>query len=246
MRARISKDNHFQTFIYYYPGFHTAKLIINDSVIKTEKVSISTKSWQGMVDGISADSLPQYISANSFFTNGQLYASKETLLKNGINISDKLFWLNYFNVGGLEKVDGENFSFETRIKNSLDEGGLTCQYFQLNIICEQGRISIPFCNPGCIANIHLHVAEVFKDGSKNDLSPFGIDLSTWRSLKIKTVDKKLDVYVDGERIFQLAFKKDLGPIAGFHYQFYGCGAVADVKLYNANNGLSFQDKFDTQ
>jgi hypothetical protein len=36
------------------------------------------------------------------------------------------------------------------------------QYCQLTIICEQGMISIPFCNPGCIANIQLHMAMYLK------------------------------------------------------------------------------------
>lgn len=246
LRARVSKDNHFQTFIYYYPGYHLAKLIVDDKILKTENINISTAGWQAVVDGTSPDSFPQYISGKEIFKNGQLYTSKETLLKNRIDVDDKTFWVNYFNVGDFKKVYGENFAVETRLKNSLENGALTCQYCQLTIICEQGMISIPFCSPGCVANIHLHIGDVFKAGGKNDLSAFGIDLSEWRNVKIKTVNKLVEVYVDDKKIFQLPFKQALGRIAGFHYKFYGCGAVDAVKLYNEKNELCFSDDFNEQ
>jgi hypothetical protein len=246
LQARINKDNHFQTFIYYYPGNHLAKLIVNDKVLKTENINISTAGWQGIVDGISTDSLPRYISGNDIFKKGQLYISKETLLKKGIDVGDKPFSVNYFNVGDFKKVYGENFIVETGLKNSLEDGALTCQYCQLTIICEQGMISLPFCNPGCTANIHLHVSDVFKTGRQNDLSAFGIDLTTWRNIKLKTVNKVVEVYVDDKKIFQQSFKQQLGRITGFHYKFYGCGAVSTVRLYNEKNELCFADDFNSR
>jgi hypothetical protein len=147
-------------------------LIVDDKVLKTENINISTEGWQAMVDGASPDSLPRYVSSNDIYKKGQLYTSKETLLKNHITIEDKTFWVNYFNIGDFKKAYGENFIVETRVKNSLEDGVLTCQYCQLTIICQQGMISIPFCNPGCVANIQLHIGDVFKAGRKNDLSPF--------------------------------------------------------------------------
>ncbi len=242
LRARVSKDNHFQTFIYYYPGYHLAKLMINDKVVKTEQVNISTNGWQAMVDGTSTDGLPQYVS-DTIFKKGQLYLSKETLLKNHIPVTDKTFWVNYFNVGNFKKADGDNFTFETRMKNSLQDGALTCQYCQVSIICEQGMISIPFCNPGCAANIHLHIGDILKNGRNNDLSPFGVDLSSWRNIKIKAINKLVEIYVDDKKIFYLPFSQNLGRVAGFHYQFYGCGAVDEIKLYDEKNELCFADDF---
>jgi hypothetical protein len=58
-----------------------------------------------------------------------------------------------------------------------------------------------------------------------------------------TVNKQVNVFADGKKIYQLSFKQDLGRIAGFHYKFYGCGAVEEAKLYNENNELCFKDDF---
>ena len=132
---------------------------------------------------------------------------------------------------------------ETRLKNSLAEGALLCQYTQLNLICENGLISVPFCNPGCVSNIHLHVADIFRDGKNNDLGAFGIDLSAWRNIRIQALNKKLTVFVDDKPIYNLRFNKNLGKITGFHYKFFGCGSVERLKLWNEKNELSFGDDF---
>jgi len=243
MRAKVNKDNHFQTFIYYYPGYHVASLIINNKILKKEKVNITTLGWESMVDGLSYDGLPQYIATDDIFDSSRLYVSKETLKKNDIPVGNKPFWINYFNVGDFKEAYGENFTLETRLKNNIAEGALVCQYTQLSVICENGMISIPFANAGCIANIHLHISEIIKTGRKNDLGAFGIDLSCWRNIKIKTINKNVEVYVDDKKIYQVLFNEELGRITGFHYKFYGCGAIDMVTLYNAKIQQCFFDEF---
>lgn len=44
-RVKIEKDKHTLTDIYYEPGYHNARLIVNDKVVKTIDVSIPTNGW---------------------------------------------------------------------------------------------------------------------------------------------------------------------------------------------------------
>jgi hypothetical protein len=243
MRARVSKDNHFQTFIYYYPGYHTAKLIIDNKMIKQAPVNISTDGWEALVDGDVADNTPFYLPKKDITDSGRLYVSKETLLKNNIRADDKDFFINFFNVGNFGPVQAENFTLETRLKNSLAEGALLCQYTQLNLICENGLISVPFCNPGCVSNIQLHVSDIFRDGKNNDLSAFGTDLSGWRDIRIRSRNKEITFFVDNKPVYNLRFNKNLGKITGFHYKFFGCGSVDRIKLWNEKNELSWEEDF---
>jgi len=229
-RATVSKNNHWQTFIYYYPGYHTARLIIGKKVIKTEKVNISTNGWEALVDGDVAPKTPYYLAKEEIRSEGRLYVSKQTLLKNEIPITDKEYRVNFFNVGNLPLIKSDNFVFETRIKNSLTEGALVCQSSQVNLICENGFISIPFCSPGCASNIHLHVSDVFKSGKTYDLSSFGTDLSDWRKISIRSINKDMTVYIDDKPVYHLLYSKDLGRIAGFHFSFLGSGAVDEIHL----------------
>jgi hypothetical protein len=242
-RARVSKENHFQTFIYYYPGFHSARLTIDGKIVKREKVSISTIGWEAVIDDEVSQEVPRYMPKNEIVSDGRLYVSREMLTKQDIPVENKNYFINYFNVGNLDSINAANFTLETRIKNDPAEGALVCQYSQVTLICENGMISLPFCYPGCASKIHLHVGEVFRDGNKNDLSPFGCDLSTWRNIKIKTSGKKVIVSIDDKPIYDLTYTKDLGKIAGFHYKFYGSGSVDMINLRNAQDKLIYQEDF---
>ncbi|MEO5564591.1 MAG: hypothetical protein ABIR18_14185 [Chitinophagaceae bacterium] len=243
IRAKVSKDNHYQTFIYYYPGYHTAKLIIDDKIIRQEQVNILTDGWEALVDGDVTDRNPFYLPKKEIISNGSLYASKDLLIKNNIRADDKEFFVNFFNVGNLGDVQAENFTLETRLKNNLAEGALVCQYTQVTLICENGMISVPFCNPGCASNIHLHISEIVRDGKKNDLAAFGTDLSDWRNIKIESAKKAVTVFIDNKPVYNLQFNKELGKITGLHFKFLGCGSVDKIRLLNEKKELSYEEEF---
>ncbi|MBC7914957.1 MAG: hypothetical protein H7Y07_12635 [Pyrinomonadaceae bacterium] len=243
LRARISKNNHFQTFIYYVPGFHIAKLILNDSIIIEKPINIPTAGWTAIIDPPAFGQHPIYIPPKDIFYKHQLFVTRQTLLKNQVPLENKKYWVNYYNVSGPKEVSGDNFILETSLKNSIENGGLVCQFSTVSILCENGRISVPFCKPGCSANIQLHVSEIFKHGRKNDLSAFGTDLSVFKNIKISVFKKLLTVYVDGKKIFDLPYHVSLGRITGFHYKFFGQGSVDMIKLYNAKQDLYFSDNF---
>lgn len=243
IRARVTKENNTQTFIYYYPGYHTAKLTLDTTIVKQERVNISTNGWEAIIDNSIPGQVPLYISKKDMISNGSLYVGSELISQNAITSEGKEFYVNYFNVGNFNALDGNNFKLETRLKNSLEEGALVCQYVQLSLICENTLLSIPFCNPGCVANIHLHTSDIFRDGKKSDLSAFGIDLSEWRDITVKVVNKKLTVFVDNKPVYSVEFTKDPGKITGMHYKFSGCGRVDNVRLYNQGNELVYEEDF---
>src|SRR6185436_18442007 len=68
---RIYKNHYTLTDIYYEPGYHIAKLIANDSVIKTMDVSIPTDRWFYYARERKPATIPEYISCSGF-KNGSL------------------------------------------------------------------------------------------------------------------------------------------------------------------------------
>ena len=71
-RVRIYKNKHTLTDIYYEPGYHIAKLIANDSVIRTADVSIPTDRWFFYAIDNIANYTSQYIKVDTFNNNGRL------------------------------------------------------------------------------------------------------------------------------------------------------------------------------
>src|SRR6185369_11368489 len=95
-KVRIDPQEHYYSNIYYYPGFHKAKLIANDSIIKRFRVHITTNGWLPLVRYAITDDRPIYIKKNPI-SSGALHIARNDLKSSNVNM-DKDFILSYFNV----------------------------------------------------------------------------------------------------------------------------------------------------
>ncbi|HET9433771.1 MAG TPA: hypothetical protein VFO37_08445, partial [Chitinophagaceae bacterium] len=87
-RVRIYKNNYTLTDIYYEPGYHLAKLIANDSIIKTVDVSIPSNGWFIFAIEPKPRSNPEYIKPTlSLVNNGVMALNENDLVANQIDKS---------------------------------------------------------------------------------------------------------------------------------------------------------------
>jgi hypothetical protein len=240
---RITKENHYNTSIYYYPGFHKAKLKVNDQVIKEHHIHITTDGWLPTVRYTWNDPIPIYLPKDRLIHQGRMYISPEILRTSNVNLSENQYLVSYFNVRDFGNLNGDNFRIETRIKNDLNEGGLIGQYGMVFIYCTEGRIGVPLCIPGCVSNISLKTLDGWMYGKDNDLSAFGCDMSNWNDLQYEAKNRSVNIKLNGRLIYQLTHKKPAGRVIGLHYIFSGCGSVDHVRLYDHTNTVVFDDQF---
>ncbi len=242
-RAHITTDKQHHTSVYYYPGFHKAKLVVDDEVIKQHNIHVTTDGWLGIVRYKLNDAIPFYIPQKDIVKKGKLYVSPTTLESNKINLSKNEYIVSYFNVRDFNNLDGDNFVLETRLKNNLEEGGLTGQYSGVIIMCENGRMIIPLTIPGLVGNASVKFIDVWVHGRENDLSAFGSDLSNWNDLRCEVKDRFVRILLNGKLIHELSYQKTAGRIIGLHFMFYGCGSVNYVRLYDSKHQIAFEDEF---
>ena len=79
-KIKIDPKGHYYSNIYYYPGYHKAKLIANDSILKRFPVHITTGGWLPLVRYSFADNIPIYIRKENLVTNGALHVTRKDLL----------------------------------------------------------------------------------------------------------------------------------------------------------------------
>jgi hypothetical protein len=240
-KVRIDPKGHYYSNIYYYPGFHKAKLIANDSIIKRFRVHITTDGWLPLVRRTFTDNLPVYLRTKPV-TAGALHISPKDLASANVNI-DKDFLLSYFNVRDFDNTSSDNFSLDTRIK--CDSTNATpCPAFQLTVICEEHIFFVTMTGKGCERNIAIKMGEVYQDGTNSDLSAFGRNLYSWQHLRIQVAQKRATVYLDDQLVHTITFQKEFGKVVGLVYNFEGTGAVDYVTLKNGENKLVLDDEFN--
>jgi hypothetical protein len=230
MTVHADPKGNCRTCIYYYPGFYTAKLTGNDKLLKETKLMLNTKGWLPLVIYQFWDSIPVYIHNTDFSNKDEIHLSPAEVQKNRVAIDKE--YLTYFSMAKEFGLSSDNFQFETKIKNSIDDGALVCQRAWIMIIGENGWFNIPLSAKGCISDINLICSEKYWDGKNYDLSAFGCDMNQWHCLKVENRNRSLNIILDEKLIFNTTYKSDIGAITEICYVFKGCGAFKDVLLKN--------------
>jgi hypothetical protein len=241
-RVKIDPRGHYYSNVYYYPGFHKAKLVANDSIIQIFKVHITTNGWMPLVRYSFDDRMPMYLKNSNGITGGALHIKKDDLIASEVNV-DKDFLVSYYNVRDFENTLSDNFSLDTRIVSD-SIGSIPCPGVLMTVICENNIFFVRLMGKGCEGNIAVQMGEVYQEGTNNDLSALSRDLYQWHRLQIKIVDKHATIYLDEQPVYNTTFKNDFGKVVGLVYNFAGTGAVDYVKLENGVGKLVYEDEFD--
>lgn len=213
--------------IYYYPGYHTAKLFAGKNQIAEQKVHVVTDGWIGLVTNGTDQTAPLYLK--NPVNNGMLYAPPESFAANK-NFADKFYYyVRYYNTTDFGELTGDNFTFTARVRNDIEHGGATCQDVRFYITCESGMIIVPFCMPGCVGNLNVVSGDNFLAGRNNDLSSLGINLSEWQSVQITSSGKAIEVKTSAGDL-KIPYKMSLGALKGLMIEFKGTGAIDDIYL----------------
>lgn len=239
-KDRIDPEAKYFSSIYYMPGFHKAKLMANETVLKIEKIHIQTDDWIS-VAMYNYDERPVYLSKD-VVSDGILSAKEQDILDSNVDIErfDELVFLNIREYGDL---NGHNFNFETRFRYRpfLNE---PCPSMQFTIHTEVHVYFVPLTPKGCVSNVNVKIGEVYLSGRENDFSKFGTDINNWQDVSLTVVDKKGVVTLNGEQIFETTFEGDFGKIVGLDYRFTGLGEIEYLKLSELDGSLVYEDSFE--
>lgn len=247
-KVRIDPKKNYYSAIYYTPGFHFARVMANDSILKFENVHIKTEGWLPLVKYDIRDKKHMYLDAKSIRANGIMRTTSEILHKANVDVN-KDFYLRYYNIRDFDGITSANFDLETRIKcDRLSFDGRTatvaCPLMEIMLITEENVFFIPLTSKGCVSELDLLVGEVYKGGKDNDLSSLGTDVYTWQSLQVKNENKNVTIFLNGSSVHEMQYKKDFGKIKGIIYTFTGSGSVDFLRFKNREGTVVYEDEFE--
>jgi hypothetical protein len=241
-KVKLDPKGHHYSNIYYYPGFHKAKLIANDSILKRFRIHITTDGWMPLIRYSYQDNMPIYLKKANPVVNGALHITRKELASSNVNL-EKDFVQSYYNIREFGNTYSDNFTIDTRVVcDSVNT--IVCPGFELVIVCEEHIFFVRMMKKGCERDIGIKMGEVVHDGSKNDLSVFGRDMHQWQRLQVQVVDKRAKIILDEQTVYTIDFKKDFGKVVGLVYNFTGTGAIDYVKLKNGNNEIVYESDFE--
>ena len=240
-KVRIDPKNNYLSSIYYIPGFHRAKLIVNDSIVRRERIHIKTDGWMPILQYDLRDNSPYYLDQRKMFRDGKMVMEAETLTAANVEINKK-FSLKYYNIRDFDGVDSDNFSIETSFKHD-SVGSALCPIAELTILTEEHIYYIPITSKGCVGDLRIKIGEVEKSSKDNNLTGLGTNVYEWQKLRIENRNKNATVFLNDDEAIQIKYERDFGKIVGLAYTFNGTGSVDYITLKDKDGKMIYQDDF---
>lgn len=241
-RVKVYKNTHTLTDIYYEPGYHTAKLIANNSIIKTVDVSIPTDRWFFYSKDTARKSKPQYIMpANHGINDGSLQLTRNDLLNNKIDIQKPTeYYQVYFPSQIKESCD--NFILKFRIKiNKLHNE--SCPFLISEVYSQKYFMYFLSTLKGCTSELGAQFGENNLSGKTNDLSALGTNLNTWQNIDFKVINKKVSISINHVEVYTASYKESCGKITGLGFISNGLPQVDFVKLETPDGRQVYNNDF---
>ena len=227
-KVRIDPEKHHFSSIYYTPGFHFARLIANESVVKFQPVHILTDDWLGLVKYDLKDPVPIYLPQEEILENGALHLELETLQAAGIDL-DRDFFVRYYQVKDFGQVSLSDFRLKTKMRiDSLYQP--VCPLMEIMVVAEKDISYLQFMPKGCVANLGFSLGGEYRSSQDSDLSSFGTQVYDWQEIDLQVKHKTAKLLLNGKEIYQLTFTEDFGKVVGLILTFKGAGAVEYLDL----------------
>ncbi len=234
-----------QTFTYrpfLQPGQYVAYLLSDKKIIAKADIYIKTDGWTGTYTTKLFDDVEtRNTIPDQFLRSGGKLFTPYTFIPDSIK-KVGYYFLSYSNIRDYN-VDGDNASFETRFRNISRPGNSICYDMWFKLIGTEGVLKMHFLVSGCFGYVDMTFGDKSLKGTNQDLSPFSIDLKTWKKARLEVADKNVRIYLGDSLIYKTKYSKPVGNIVGIEITSKTSGETDYVKLYNTKKELVYEDDF---
>ena len=241
-RVRISRNKYTLTDIYYEPGYHTAKLIANDSIIKTIEVSIPSDGWFLFANSPDLRSNPAYIKpTRPLVKNGVMVLDEKDLATNQIDQTKERKYVYTLFPPEL-KVQSDNYVFKTRVRMRELRNNF-CPTLMLEVWTQRYFNFFQSTSKGCASEAMAEFGENFISGKNNDLSALGYDLTEWVDVEWIVKNRRVTISFNGKRVLETSYKQDVGYITGMAFISNGLPEIDHVELKGLDGKVVYENDF---
>jgi len=239
-RTLIDPKEKYLTEVYYFPGFHWARLMADDSVIREKRIHVKTEGWLATAKYKHLDKVPVYLNKDNLEQNGTLRISEKNFNKSGFDLTKEKV-VSYYNIREFDGIGSDHFMIEARLK--MDEITDVCSIAEMVIIDEQGASWVSITNKGCEGNLRLKVGNTNVSGINNDLSGLGTELTTWQRFRLIIDNDRAKIYLNDNLVRDMSVETGRGGIMGLIFTFTGNGVIDYVQLQDLESNQSYLEEF---
>jgi hypothetical protein len=241
-RVRIYKNNYTLTDIYYEPGYHVAKLIANDKIIRTVDVSIPTDRWFFYSKDRMPRSQPKYLLSASGVKDGAMQLTLDDLAAAGIDFHQQNQYCAVYFPSHIEG-SSDNFVMKCRIRLAVASHAV-CPVIMFEIFCQRNFMYFQTAPKGCTSELTAQFGDNKLSGKTHDLSSLGTDSGVWQDLEFAVRNDSVNIRINGATMLSDVFHKSCGLITGLGFISNGLTAVDSVDLRTTDGKVLYHNDFN--
>lgn len=231
-------------YTYQIPGVYHPRLKVNGQIIDSSTVIVRSDGWVHYFQG-EADLSRYWLDnmVNHLDFKGYLTLTRKDIMKYGGDTLH-IYYVTHriFRNFGLS---GNNFILEAKLKNGLENGGITCFDANIEIFAENINSSLRIVEKGCQSYSILKFGENSLTGVSNNLDILGRDISSWIIVRIEVNGRDAKLFFDDEEVYSGNYFGDSGEIQGLEFLFKGSGLVDYVSLKSIDGVEVYRDDFSS-
>lgn len=241
-RVRVYKKQYTLTDIYFEPGYHTAKLMANNVIIKTLDVSIPTEDWFFYAKRRFPRGTANYIRTEQYMQDGKLCLEAQDLAEHKISSeAENNYVYTYFPPKW--PVHSDNFVFKTRVRvQELKKN--PCPYLMLEVFCQKNFMYFISTPKGCTSESKLQFGNLVLNGKTTDLSALGANVLEWMEVKIEVKNRVVAIYYGDQKVYTGRYTTSSGKITGIGFISNGLCEVDQVELKGLDGKIFYQNDFE--
>lgn len=241
-RVQVFKNTYTLTDVYYEPGYHKAKLIADDSIIKTVDVSIPTDQWFFYAKENKPKSIPAYINADPDFFKGSLSIKEDELIRSHINTKDVMDYIYVYFPSKIE-FSSDDFVLTARLRMNEVRNNF-CPSIMTEVFCQDNFMYVTTTPPGCSGESAVQFCDAVFSGRKNDLSGLSIEVREWFTIELIVNNRQVTLSLNDKKIFSTAYQNSAGLITGLGFISNGLCEIDYVSLKGNDGTVVYENAFD--
>jgi hypothetical protein len=239
VQQKINQNLNRVNISYVYEGRGFCYLKYKDQIIKTIEIEVRKPGWSVFIREERGNVFKTLPIEKAYTDEGSISLPIEDISVE--ERTDKLFVSYVFYRDRL--VDGDNFIFEARARNSEKEHAISCCSDIMMYIFSDKAFHGFSMNENGYSYIKFISSENTIKGDEYDLGKINFNSSEWHVMSIKVVNKETSFYVDGEKVLGMDYNNSLGLANELILRFKGCGTVDYVKIYKPDGELVYEEDF---
>ncbi len=243
---KLDPSNNQLNFTYQIPGIYRVNLIYKGKVLASKQVIALTKEWVSYF-------IPE-TNQNRLWMDTMI--GSETGGKESINFTRLSLKSQGFDTNRIFdilhrimkdfRIDGDNFRFRIRYRNSPETGGITCFDTGVRLHCLNYVNEIVLTESNCQQFSHLTFGEIRLTGEESDLSTLTFNPDQVNELEIENRNKEVHIKLNDKVVYSLKYKNSNGNIMGIDCIFKGCGIVDFISLESTDGTNRFYQSFNDE